>query len=407
MITLFRSCAIAILAGAMLMPAASAAEKPIVILIGLDGLRWDYLRKYRPPNLSRLAAGGVQAKRMISSFPSLTFPNFYTLATGLYPEHHGIVSNTMFDPRFNEHFTPLNGATSKGKWWGGEPIWSTAEKQGVRAACMFWPGSEAEVAGARPSDWLPYRQDFPIEARVKTVLGWLARPAGERPRLVTLYCHEVDTAGHRFGPNSPECAAAVAKVDSAVGSVVEGVHRLGLDAVANFVVVSDHGMTEVSPDRVVAISSLVAPNAVEVDFSGAVAGLRPRHESADQLYEALVAAKPGHIHVYRRENMPERFHFRDNARIPPVILVADEGWMILKQPLLDEQAQNFLHGAHGFDPALRSMGATFIASGPEFRKGITIPPFRNIEIYDLLCATLGLKPAPNDGDGSLAEEVLR
>jgi predicted AlkP superfamily pyrophosphatase or phosphodiesterase len=237
-------------------------------------------------------------------------------------------------------------------------------------------------------------------------LDWLALPPGKRPRLITLYCHEVDTAGHKFGPEAPETAAAVAQVDAAVGELLEGIHKLGIDDNVNLVVVSDHGMVDVSADRVVPISELVDIDSVQVDFSGAVAGLRPRLGTVEELYKGL-AGKQRHFRAYRREEIPKRLHFRDNRRIPPVILIADEGWLILKRLLLDEQRKGFLHGAHGFDPALLSMGATFVACGPAFRKGITIPAFENVEVYDLLCAALGIKPAPNDGSGSLAKQVLK
>ena len=387
--------------------AAPAKVAPVVVLIGLDGFRWDYLAKYHPPNLSRLAAAGVRAERMIASFPSLTFPNFYTLATGLRPERHGIVGNSFYDPEFKASFSLGSAAASDGKWWGGEPIWVTAEKQGVRAACMFWPGSEAEIGGVRPSVWQKFSMDFPIDRRVRAVLDWLAKPPGERPGLITLYCHEVDTASHRYGVDSPEVAQAVEQVDAAVGRLAEGVHGLGLDSVVNYVVVSDHGMTALSPDRVIALSDLVDVNSVQVDFSGAVAGLRPLKGTAAELRKML-DAKARHFHVYLREEVPERLHYRDNRRIPPVVLIADEGWMILKRPLLDDAAKKgFLRATHGFDPALPSMGATFIACGPAFKEGATIKPFENVEVYDLLCATLGLTPASNDGGGHLAKQVLK
>jgi predicted AlkP superfamily pyrophosphatase or phosphodiesterase len=341
---------------------------------------------------------------MISSFPTLTFPNFYTLATGLYPEHHGIVGNSMFDPKFGANFSLKGDGPSEGRWWGGEPIWVTAEKQGVRAACMFWPGSEAEIGGVRPSRWLPYRDDFSIGQRVQTVLDWLELPPRERPRLITLYFHEVDTAGHKFGPLSPEVGAAVAQVDAAIGRLVAGIRELGLEGVVNLVIVSDHGMTKLSPDRVIALSDLVPPDAVQVDFSGAVAGLRPLKGTAQELF-ATLSAKRRHFCVYLREQMPERLHFRDNRRIPPVILIADEGWMLVRRPF--PPGASPMRGGHGFDPALRSMGATFMASGPAFKSGVVIPAFENIEVYDFLCATLGLKPAPNDGSGGLAKRVLK
>ncbi len=380
--------------------------QPIVVLVGIDGFRWDYLEKFRPPNLTQLATTGVRGERLEASFPTLTFPNFYTLATGLRPEHHGIIGNSMFDPVFQEKFSLGSPAVQEGKWWEGEPIWVTAQKQGLRSACMFWPGSEAEIAGTRPWEWRKFDYKVTPEDRVRAVLDWLARPEAERPRLITLYFHEPDTAGHKFGPDSSETADAVALVDAAIGGLREGVHRLGLSDVVNYVVVSDHGMADLSTDRVIALSEKLDMAKVNVDFAGAVAGLRPHEgESVEEIYQAL-AAKPAHYQVYRREEIPERLHFRTHRRIPPIVLVADEGWMIIREPLTSVTRGIFQKATHGFDPAIPAMGATFLADGPAFKKGVVLPPFENIHVYNLLCATLGLKPAKNDGDRRLLDQVL-
>jgi predicted AlkP superfamily pyrophosphatase or phosphodiesterase len=388
--------------------ATVCAREPVVIFVGIDGLRSDYLEKFQPPNLSQLAEDGVYARRMEASFPTLTFPNFYTLATGLRPERHGIIGNNMFDPEFGEKFSLGSPSVQEGKWWGGEPVWVTAQKHGLRAACMFWPGSEAEIGGMRPWEWRKFDYKVTPEDRVRTVLDWLAKPEAERPRLITLYFHEADTAGHKFGPDSPETAAAVATVDAAVGQLREGVHRLGLDGVVNYVIVSDHGMTELSPERVIVLSEMIDLNTVNVDFSGAVAGLRP-HDAAEEkaVYEALAAkASQGHFKVFRREEMPERLHFRAHRRIPPIVLLADEGWMIIREPLTSVTRGLFQKATHGFDPELPSMGATFIAEGPAFKKGVRLPVFENIHVYNLLCALLGLPPAKNDGDRRLLDQTL-
>lgn len=383
--------------------ACAETAPPTVLLISLDGFRWDYLEKYHPPNLEKLAAGGVRAKRMIPAFPSLTFPNHYTLVTGLWPEHHGIIGNTMFDPGFREFFRIGEGSAGAkdGRWWGGEPIWVTAEKQGKKSACMFWPGSEAEIAGIRSSIWMPYIEKTPMEERVDTVLSWLA--ATPRPDFITLYFHHVDAAGHRFGPDSPEVAEAVAKVDDAIGRLLEGIGKLGLEDAVNLIVVSDHGMTPIG--QTVALSNYVDLKAVQVDFFGAVAGLRPKDGNVDALLAGL-QGRGNHFRVYRREEIPERFHFRAHRRIPPVVLVADEGWFFNKREKLNEPAGNSLRAGHGYDPELASMGALFIAAGPAFRKGVVLEPFENIHVYNLLCAILGLKPAANDGGSLLLEKAL-
>jgi len=381
-------------------------SESIVIMIGVDGFRWDYLEKFRPPNLLRLAATGVTAERMTPAFPSLTFPNFYTLATGLRPENHGIIGNTMFDPEFNARFALGSPSVQESRWWGGEPVWVTAEKQGIRAACMFWPGSEAEIAGVRPSEWRKYQHDFPPDARVQTVLDWLAAPPEKRPRLVTLYFHEADTAGHRFGPDSPETAKAVATVDAAIGKLVAGIQKLHLTDRTNLIIASDHGMTEVSSDRTIVLGQFLDLKDVQIDFSGAVAGLRPLRGTVEELYEKLVVHQ-AHFKVYRREEVPARLHFRNHRRIPPLVLIPEEGWLVLPRlPLANSTDKPIPRATHGFDAELPSMGALFIAAGPAFQQGVTLPPFENIHIYNLVCALLGLKPSANDGDQRLIDQAL-
>lgn len=377
-----------------------------IILVSLDGFRTDYLDRFQPTNLLKLAAQGVRAKRLIPAFPSLTFPNHYTLVTGLYPEHHGIIGNNFYDPEFKSNYNAFNASSSESRWWGGEPIWATAIKQGRTANCMFWPGSQAEIGGIRPTEWKPFKKDTSFDECVDTVLGWLEQPVEKRPSFVTLYFHEPDSAAHHDGVNSPQVANAVALVDNALGRLTAGIERLQLTNVVNLVIVSDHGMADLSTNRVIALGDLVDMSLVQTDFSGATAGLRPLDGSVDTLYAAL-KKKAKHFRIYRREQMPKRFRFRANDRIPPLVLIADEGWFITPRTAEDQAKRTLLKATHGFDPELASMGGIFIANGPAFQRGKTIASVENIHVYNLLCATLGLKPAPNDGDDRLAKKVLQ
>lgn len=383
-----------------------APSNRIVILVSLDGFRWDYLQRYQPTNLLRLAATGVQAKRLIPAFPSLTFPNHYTLVTGLFPEQHGIVGNNFYDPVLRTNFTFSSAAANENHWWGGEPIWVTAIKQGRRANCMFWPGSQSEIGGVRPTEWKPFNKSTTFTEGVDTVLGWLQKPVEERPSFVTLYFYEPDTTAHHHGATGPEVAAAAALVDNAIARLTAGLEQLKLTEHVNLVIVSDHGMTDLSPDRVIALGDLVDMTKVRTDFSGATAGLRPLDGDVDSLYAAL-KKKAKHFRIYRREKTPKRFHFRANDRIPPLVLLADEGWFISPRTAEDQAKRTLLKATHGFDPGLPSMGGIFIANGPAFQRGKTIAPVENIHVYNLLCATLGLNPAPNDGDARLVKKVLR
>jgi predicted AlkP superfamily pyrophosphatase or phosphodiesterase len=382
-----------------------AAAGPLV-LVSIDGFRWDYLEKHDAPTLRRLAAGGVHARRLNPSYPSRTFPNHYTLVTGLRPEHHGIVNNSFHDPALKADFNKVNLETH---WWdGGEPIWVTAEKQGVRSASYMWPGSAAEIRGRRPSDMVPFSKNPSASERVDAVLAWLARPPAERPRLSLLYFDLVDVSGHRHGPNAPETAAAVHEVDTAIDRLLAGLERLGLAGSANLVIVSDHGMSETSPERVIFFDDLLEPSLVTVEASGPHGGVRPKPGvDAAALVASIRAKAPPQVQVYRREELPARLHYRASDRVPPVLFVMQDGWCIESKAGWPQFKAWYDRANHGWDPATPNMGALFIASGPGFQHSLVLPSAENVDVYNLLCAVLGLKPAPNDGGDALARAALR
>jgi len=377
----------------------------ILILVSLDAFRWDYMQKYHATNLNRLATEGVHAERLIPMFPSMTYPNHHTIVTGWRPAHHGIIHNNFYDPLTKEAFALNKPEQLKPEWWGGEPIWATAIKQGRRADVLFWPGTGAPMAGLLPTEWKPYDGKPTPNEVVDMGLAWLDQPAEKRPNFEILYFHHVDSVGHKYGTESPEITASIAQVDEAMGRLVDGLHRLKLDDVANLVIVSDHGMTDLSTNRVIALGDFVDLKTVQVDFSGAVAGLRPNDGNVDALYQAF-KKREKHFKVYRAENMPKRYNFKGNPRIPPVVLVADDTWYLAKRSSDEPPTRGMNKATHGFDPQLTSMGATFIAWGPAFRHGVTLAPVENVHLYNLFCATLGLKPASNDGDDRLVKKVL-
>lgn len=375
-----------------------------VVLISLDGFRADYLDRPAAAGLRALAGQGVRALGMEPVFPTKTFPNHYTIVTGLYPEHHGIVANTMEDPTLGRFVTSDTLAVRNGAWWGGEPIWTTAERQGVRSAALFWPGSEAPNHGIRPSFYAPYDDDFPHEGRIRQVLDWLRLPSGQAPRLVTMYFSVVDGAGHNDGPDSPQVDSAIARVDSAVTALAAGIEALGIAGRVNVVVVSDHGMTSVDAARQIFLDDYVPVDAIRVVDWTPVGAVVPRAGAEAEVYRRLVGAHP-HLQVYRREGVPERFHYRAHPRITPLVLVADDGWTITTHARAESAPPR--GGNHGFDNRLSAMQALFVAWGPAFRSGIELPRVRNLDVYDLLAAVLGISPAPNDGDLDSIRVVLR
>jgi len=387
---------------------AQTEEQPILILVSIDGGRWDYVEKFQPPVLSDFAEQGVSAERMLSCYPSKTFPNHYSIATGLRPESHGIVSNTMYDPSLGATFTLGNGAPLESRWWGGEPIWVTAEKQGLRSASMFWPGSEAAIKGMRPTHTKAYQFSMTCEERVDQVINWLSLPDEERPRFIALYFDVVDTAGHTFGPATPEVGAALADIDQALGKLRDGVRDLGLASRVNFLITADHGMTKISTQRRITLDDFVDPASVQIDSRGQFVSLRPLQGTAEQLL-AKFEGKQKHFQAYLREEVPSQLHYSNHLRIPPVVLVVDNGWHFDTAEAFRSQDKTGWGngGAHGYDPAEPDMGALFIASGPVFQSGKVIPSFENIHVYDLMCTILDLQPAPNEGDHRLTHQVLK
>lgn len=388
-------------------PLQAADIGPTVLLVSLDGFRWDYFGRADTPNLDRLIHEGTRAKALIPVFPSETFPNHYSQVTGLYPEHHGIVSNVMYDPEFDDTFKlGKNEAVTDGRWWGGEPIWVTAAKQGMKSATYFWPGSEAEIAGHRPTYWKPYNNDVPLSQRVKQILDWLDLPPEERPALLTLYFSLVDSAGHNFGPDSPQVNEAIAKADHALGTLIAGLERRGLLGRIHLLVVSDHGMTPLSPDRVIYLDDYIDLSTVQVvDWSPNLA-LRPKPGREEEVHSALKNAHP-HLKVYRREEIPERLHYRAHRRIAPILGLADEGWQIRRKGLIDKALIQAKKGSHGYDTAFPSMNGIFIGHGPRFEKGRSVDAFECVHLYNLMCLILGLEAAPNDGDVGMAQSILK
>lgn len=381
--------------------AAEIAATPTVILVSLDGFRRSYLDRDSVPTLHALAREGVTADAMIPSFPTLTFPNHYTIVTGLYPEHHGIVGNVIYDPDYRALFTMSNAQSKESRWWGGEPIWVTAVKQGRQADVMFWPGSEVAVEGTRPSRWKPFEGEMPFAARVDTVLSWLDLLGAQHPSFVAVYFNQPDHYGHEYGPDAPQTAAAAAAVDSALARLVTGLKTRGLYDRVNVIVVADHGMSALSPDRVTYLDDVVDTASVHIVSMSPVLMIEPKDGDAPALVAKL--KRLPHVTAWLKQDVPARLHFNEGRRITPVVAVADDGWTIATHG----QRHGPPGGAHGYDNANVSMQALFVAHGPAFRAGTTMRAFPNVDVYDLLAHLMRLTPAANDGVLSPFAPVLR
>jgi predicted AlkP superfamily pyrophosphatase or phosphodiesterase len=399
--------ALALLAlSAVLLLRAPVAPQPIVILVSIDGWRWDYIDRADVPNLKALAARGVRSQGLIPSFPSVTFPNHYTIVTGLVPDHHGIISNAMFDPTIGpEKFTMSSDTSRDPRWWGGEPIWMTAITQGQRSAAMFWPGSEA----VKPTYWRPFDDNVPNADRVTQVLDWMKLPEADRPTFSTLYFSEVDHAGHTSGPDSPELLAAAAHVDQAMGVLFQGIDALGLRDRTTYVVVSDHGMAPTSDDRLIFLDDYLDPGTIDVVEWSPNVEINPGGSTPpDELYRKIVDKHPA-LAVYKREQLPTWLRYGTNPRIPAVVGLADLGWTVTTHAVADRRQQagrTFGGGAHGYDPRHREMHGLFIAAGARIRRGVVVPEFQNIHIYNFMCQLLHLTPAANDGDFSQVSNLF-
>ena len=379
--------------------ASQSAPKPILILISFDAWRWDYIDRADVPHMKALAKRGVRSQGLIPSFPSKTFPNHYTLVTGLYPDHHGIISNNIWDPIIGQRFT-MSAATAKDpRWWGGEPVWVTAIRQGRRASSMFWPGSEVEIGGIRPTAWKPFDDNFDPKDRVAQVLEWLALPEAQRPSFVTLYFSDVDDAGHTYGPDAWETLDAAEKIDERLGDLVAGIERLKLTARTTIIATADHGMSQQAVNRKIFIDDYIDPATVDVIDWSPILQIRPRSGSVDDLYRAL-RGKHAALDVYKKEELPAELHYGTHPRVTPIVGIARDGWAITTRARFEARKgdRSQSGGEHGYPPATRSMHALFVVSGPTIRSGLVVPPFENIHVYEFMCRILGLTPAKNDGD---------
>jgi predicted AlkP superfamily pyrophosphatase or phosphodiesterase len=360
----------------------------LVILVSIDGFSPDYLGKGQTPVLDGLVAGGAFGS-MRPSFPSVTFPNHYTLVTGLHPDHHGVVGNRFTDAQLGA-FTM--SSKESGFWDQGEPIWVTAEKAGVRTSTMFWPGSEVEIHGVRPSQWAPFDQGMPGDARVDRLLSWLDLPLDQRPKLETLYFDIVDTAGHRNGPDSAETRAAAASVDASMARLIEGLKARGLYDRTMLVVVSDHGMAATSPDRVVWIDDIIDLAALKIGYGGAVLTADPAPGREAEVQQKLVGRHP-HMECWNKADVPARLVYGSNPRVAQIVCLVETGWLTATR----DRPVTRAGGAHGYDNQAPEMAAIFIAHGPGVVAGRRLTDLDSVDVQPFLARMLGIAAPAGDG----------
>jgi alkaline phosphatase D len=387
--------------------AAQQLSKPYIILVSLDGFRYDYARRYHAEHLLALAAEGASAPEgMLPAYPSITFPNHYTIVTGLYPEHHGIVANNFYDPARTEIYSYHDSKTvTDGTWYGGTPLWVLAEQQGMRSASFFWVGSEADIQGIRPSYYLKFDSSFPNGKRVEQVLAWLRLPPEQRPHFITLYFSDTDSAGHAYGPESPQVAAAVHELDGEIGKLMDGIKESKLPV--DLIVLSDHGMAKVEGPAIHLASFGLDHSGFALTIGSAL--YAKSDEDARKAYETL-RGKSDKFAAYHRAQVPAYLHFDSNAREgDPVVIPTGPYYIDVGIDPRAAAAATPPVGAHGYDVShMPEMKAIFYAAGPDIRAGVDLEPFENVDVYPFIARILGLnidhlKTGPIDGKiGALA-----
>jgi len=392
-------------------PFAVYAEKPLTLLVGVDGFRWDILDRYELPNLERLAREGVRVKHLQPVMPSKTFPNFYAIATGLYPENNGVLGNAGFDPVLEKTFRMSDQDDSR--WFEGEPVWITVEKQNKIAATMFWVGTAAAYEGVRPSYWRPFDGSVENDERVAQVMTWVDLPVADRPDFISVYFEALDSASHGFGVGSDEEAAAASEIDDLVGSLWQGLQQRGLLSQSHIVVVGDHGMTNLSAEKIIYLddyvdlraefSQLYSPQLSGDRQGNAVyAALYGEPDNLDSFYESI-KDRHEHLSVFRKGEYPDWFHLSHPVREPGLVIMPDNGWLVSKRgvPYYGPRA------THGFSPLETDMQATLLGYGPAFAEGKDVPMLHVVDIYSLLVRLMQLSPANNDGNASRVQALLR
>lgn len=385
-----------------------AQTKPYVILISFDGFRWDYVNRGITPNFSYMKEQGVSAISLRPCFPSKTFPNHLSIITGMYPEHHGIISNSFRDYFSNTYYSMGDSNEVKNpKWYKGEAFWETAERQGIKTASYFWPGSEVSLSYRHPTYYYKYEHLKPYKERVDGVISWLNLSYNERPHFITSYFDATDTYGHKYGPNSPETNHAIAQLDTILGYYFKRLKEINLFDSTDIIVVSDHGMTDVSTDKIINIETLLTGYKYKRSDNGPIMMIEPDPGQINEIYSRL-KEKEKHYSVFKREDIPEYFHFSNNPLISHILIIAEEGWSLETNKSIDGMKKNSEKGNHGYDNFLMDMNGIFYAVGPAFKNNYQTGTIDIIDIYPLLCKLFNIMPNPLiDGKLDRIEYILK
>ncbi len=367
-------------------------ENQYVVVLSMDAFRWDYSHLIGTPNLDKIAEKGVKAQAFQSVFPTITFPNHYSMATGLYPDNHGIISNRFLNKSIDKEYSiSKREMVATPEFYGGEPIWNTARKQGITTAAFYWVGSEATIGGMQPHTWKPFSKEVTYPQRIDSVISWLQLPENERPQLIMLYFEDPDATTHNDDPtNGIRTQQMVKYCDSLVGVLDQHLQALPFAKNIHFVVVSDHGMSPVSQSRTVYLQDYLPKSWITYsNWGNPVCFMDIKPEKLDSALDALKNVP--HIQAWKPADIPKRLNFGTNPNIGNLVILADSAWSISEKP-----RKSKTKGMHGYDNLNRDMYGIFYAYGPKFEKNKVVPEFPNIQLYNIIAYLLNLKPAQTD-----------
>jgi predicted AlkP superfamily pyrophosphatase or phosphodiesterase len=376
------------------------SQTPYTILISFDGFRWDYTNRGITPNLDKLADDGISALSLRPCFPTKTYPNHYSIITGCYIENHGIIANNFIDPKTGDKYSLSDRSSVQNEnWYQAKAFWEVAAQNGILSASYFYPGSELDNPERRPKYFEYYEHNRPMEERINGAIEWLQLPFNERPKFLTLYFHETDSYGHKYGPNSNEVDTAIARLDNILGVVINDLKKINLYDSTNIIVVSDHGMTEISKDKFINIEELLTDFSVTIQGEKPFMLIEPKEEELDSVYKIL-KNKGEHFSVYKKSEIPDYFHYKNNDAISSILLVADLGWSLVTNDWLESLSKYSSKGNHGYDNNCLDMHGIFYAAGPSFKQKYKIGTVWNIDIFPLLCKIYSIE-CPQNIDGKL------
>ncbi len=385
-----------------------AEQKPYVIVVSFDGFRWDYTNRNLTPTLNAIQHKGVHAVQLEPCYPSKTFPNHISILTGMYPENHGIISNHFINPFTKEKYSLKDSVSVRdAKWYQGEFFWETAQRNGVVTASYFWPGSELLANYRRPNYFKAYQHQISPDTIFKTLYDWLTLPQAERPHFITLYFHDVDDAGHRFGPHSAEVNAALVKIDSITKQLLATVAQTPLADSMNFIFVSDHGMTAIDSNRIVYLPDTLSTMNAKIHHSWENVMVECNDQNQESAIFNLLKKQELHYKVYLKKDIPKRFHFNKHPFISNILIVPEVGW-VLGSHQKEFNPHKVFGGTHGYDNQHADMKGIFIAQGSAFKNQQTLPSIKNIDIYPLLCKLFAIEPRSNiDGRLNRIQSILK